>query len=242
MRNPPWIRDELILALNLYLKHRSAPPGKDSEKVIELSQFLNKMGQVTGPSQEGTFRNANGVYMKMMNFRRFDPLYTKDGKKGLSRGNKDEEFVWADFASEPERLNKACSAIRKIVDEHADDNNLVMQDEPEICDAPEGRILTRVHRVRERDRNLVKQAKKLALKKHGRLFCEACNFDFAKTYGPRGEGLIDVHHSKPLHTLAENSLTKVEDLVLLCANCHRVVHSSRKWLSVAEVAALVRAQ
>ncbi|WP_436296613.1 HNH endonuclease [Variovorax sp. LjRoot175] len=97
-----------------------------------------------------------------------------------------------------------------------------------------------MHRVRERSRKLVEQAKKLALKKHGRLFCEACKFDFADRYGAIGQGLIDVHHTKPVHTLAEGDRTSVEDLALLCANCHRVVHSSRKWLSVAEVAALVR--
>ncbi|WP_242553951.1 HNH endonuclease [Pseudomonas protegens] len=47
--------------------------------------------------------------------------------------------------------------------------------------------------------------------------------------------MIDVHHSKPLHTLQPGDKTKLADLALLCANCHRVVHSQRKWLSVAEV-------
>src|SRR5271168_302046 len=52
----------------------------------------------------GTFRNPNGVYMKMMNFRRFDPLYRARGKTGLTRGNKLEEAVWNDFASDARRL------------------------------------------------------------------------------------------------------------------------------------------
>ena len=51
----------------------------------------------------------------------------------------------------------------------------------------------------------------------------------------RVEGVIDVHHTKPLHTLQPGDKTKLSDLALLCANCHRVVHSQRKWLSVAEV-------
>ncbi|RSK73865.1 hypothetical protein EJ774_25340, partial [Pandoraea apista] len=55
-----------------------------------------------------------------------------------------------------------------------------------------------------------------------------------------GEGLIDVHHTKPVHTLAEGEITRLEDLALLCSNCHRVVHSSRRWRTVEEVAALVR--
>jgi hypothetical protein len=43
------------------------------------------------------FRNPNGVYMKLMNFRRFDPVYRAQGKSGLVRGNKLEEIVWRDF-------------------------------------------------------------------------------------------------------------------------------------------------
>ena len=34
--------------------------------------------------------------------------------------------------------------------------------------------------------------------------------------------------------------TKLEDLALLCANCHRVVHSSRRWLTVSQVKAAIK--
>ncbi|MDM0032857.1 HNH endonuclease [Variovorax sp. J22P271] len=239
-RNPIWTRDELILALGLYLKHGGRIPGADTAEVAELSSFLNKMGRVLGLAEADTYRNTNGVYMKMMNFRRFDPEYIKDGKKGLTRGNKDEEIVWGEFSQDHDRLNLVCAAIRRAVDEHAEDQDLGGTDDPGICDAPEGRVLTHMHRVRERSRKLVDQAKKQALKKYGRLSCEACSFDFETKYGPTGSGLIDVHHTKPVHTLVEGGRTRIEDLALLCANCHRVVHSSRKWLSVAEVAELVR--
>jgi predicted RNA binding protein YcfA (HicA-like mRNA interferase family) len=48
---------------------------------------------------------------------------------------------------------------------------------------PEGRILTRIHRVRERNRALVEKKKQQVLKSEGRLACEGCGFDFACTYG-----------------------------------------------------------
>jgi predicted RNA-binding protein with PUA-like domain len=101
-RNPPWTRDELILALELYLRNPSSPPGKESRAVIELSELLNKLGRVLGQRDDETFRNANGVYMKMMNFRRFDQDYTSAGKVGLTRGNKDEEAVWLEFSEDRE--------------------------------------------------------------------------------------------------------------------------------------------
>jgi len=107
------------------------------------------------------------------------------------------------------------------IDIHRDDYDLAGTDDPGIVDAAEGRVLTRVHRVRERSRKLVEQAKALALKKHGRLACEACGFEFAEKYGPAGKGIIEVHHTKPVHTLVEGDRTRTEDLALLCANCHR---------------------
>jgi predicted HNH restriction endonuclease len=239
-RNPPWSTDELILALHLYLQYRGSPPGASSPPVVELSGLLNKLGNALGLSEAETFRNPNGVYMKMMNFCRLDPEYIQDGKKGLSRGSKEEEVVWAEFAGDPVRLAAVCTAIRGTLDQTADSVTFSADDDLGISEAAEGRILTRMHRYRERSRALVEQAKKAALKRHGKLTCEACQFDFATTYGAAGQGLIDVHHTKPVHTLIEGSVTKLDDLALLCANCHRVVHSARPWLTVEQVAAMVR--
>ncbi|MHC0505287.1 HNH endonuclease [Achromobacter aegrifaciens] len=174
--------------------------------------------------------------MKLMNFRRLDPLYIHSGKKGLTRGNKDESEVWDFFSSNAAQLAQVCNAIRKG---SSRDDILELEDE-EACDAPEGRILTRLHRYRERNKELVRKAKQAALKKHGRLACEACGFDFSAVYGPRGEGLIDAHHTKPLHTVADDHRSNIEDLALLCANCHRIVHARREWLTMQELRKLVR--
>jgi predicted HNH restriction endonuclease len=111
-RNPAWIRDELILALDLYLRHRASPPSKTSNQVTELSSFLGKLAGVRGATDAETFRNANSVYMKMMNFRRFDPEYTVDGKVGLVRGNKLEKVVWKEFYPDRAALTAAVNAIR----------------------------------------------------------------------------------------------------------------------------------
>jgi predicted HNH restriction endonuclease len=115
-RNPPWSRDELILALDLYLRFRNAPPGKDSAEVAELSAFLGRMSRGLGLTDAETFRNANGVYMKMMNFRRFDPEYTADGRVGLVRGNKEEEVVWNEFSGDPAALAAAVAGLHAAVD------------------------------------------------------------------------------------------------------------------------------
>lgn len=119
-RNPAWSHDELILALDLYLRFRRMPPAKDSREVAELSAFLGRLGRARGLTEAETYRNANGVYMKMMNFRRFDPEYTSDGKVGLTRGNKDEEVTWNEFSADPARLAEAVAAIRSAIDAEHD--------------------------------------------------------------------------------------------------------------------------
>jgi predicted HNH restriction endonuclease len=237
-RNPPWTRDELILALELYLRNPASPPSKTSPEVQDLSALLNKLGQVLGRGDHEKFRNANGVYMKMMNFRRFDPDYTATGKVGLTRGNKDEQAVWNEFAADQTRLKIVANAIRQAIVLPAADEADEMEDG--VIEAEEGRLLTRLHCRKERSRKLVEQKKLLALKKFGKLQCEACLFDFEKSYGPRGKGFIEAHHTKPVETLVEGSKTKLEDLTLLCANCHRMVHSARPWLSMAELKQLLR--
>ena len=230
-RNPPWSRDELILALDFYLTHRNHIPGKTSSEIQALSLLLNDMARQTGGGREASYRNSNGVYMKLMNFRRFDPDYTREGKVGLQRGNRLEEELWSHYAGDVALLSSVSQAIRKTVQ-----GGELRGDFPTFEDgdeeAVEGRVLTALHTRRERNRRLVDRKKSQVRKRDGRLQCEACGFDFEETYGDRGRGFIECHHVKPLHTLAEAQTTRLDDLVLLCSNCHRMVHARRPWLTV----------
>ena len=67
-----------------------------------------------------------------------------------------------------------------------------------------------------------------AIKLHG-TSCMACGFDFGKTYGIWGEGFVEVHHLIPLgnETVRERVTNVAKDLVVLCANCHRMVHRKK---------------
>jgi hypothetical protein len=100
---------------------------------------------------------------------------------------------------------------------------------------PEGRSAYVTHRRRERNPALVRAAKFNALKKFGRLFCQVCDFDFGKVYGRFGDGFIEAHHTVPVSQLSENSASKVEDIALVCSNCHRMLHRRRPWLRLEEL-------
>ena len=91
-----------------------------------------------------------------------------------------------------------------------------------VSSTVEGRQVLVTHAVRERNSGLVRRAKEEFRKDHGRLFCEACRFDFQAKYGPLGKGFIEAHHLTPLREGPRT--TSLNDLMMLCANCHRMVH------------------
>lgn len=74
-RNPKWHRDELILALDLFFDFGGAPPSNNHPKVTELSFILNKLPLFSERPDPETFRNANGVDMKLCKYLCFDPNY-----------------------------------------------------------------------------------------------------------------------------------------------------------------------
>ena len=230
-RNPKWSRDELIVTLDFYLQHNPSIPDKRSSEILELSDFLNRLQMKLGGETGDKFRNPNGVYMKLMNFRRFDPSY--EGK-GLERGGKDEEVVWNLYSSNQNQLRELTESIKSLVlsDDPLPPVEIMGDDEEE---GEEGQILTRTHRYRERNNKLVTRKKQRVLREIGTLFCEACGFDFSEAYGKRGDGFIECHHTKPVSELKDGETTKIADLALVCSNCHRMIHRRKPWLSVEDL-------
>lgn len=239
--DPDWTWDEHVLALDLYLngtkplpgKTIRSVPGKTSRQVIELSQLLNALGERAGVRRSEKYRNANGVYMKLMNLRRFDPEVIALGRVGLPRGAKGEGAVWKAFGSDMAALSAAAKAIRLAI---ADTSVLLTPTED--YEASEGGAVLRLHLSRERDRKLVAKKKQQAIAANGRLVCEVCSFDFAARYGELGDGFIEAHHRKPVSQLTEGEKTRLDDLALVCANCHRMLHRYNRVISIDELASL----
>jgi 5-methylcytosine-specific restriction protein A len=44
--------------------------------------------------------------------------------------------------------------------------------------------------------------------------------------------VCEVHHRRPLAEASGPVTTRIEDLAILCANCHRAIHQTRPLLSV----------
>lgn len=101
----------------------------------------------------------------------------------------------------------------------------------------EGAKFTTLVSVYERPR----AARLQCLEAHGTV-CFGCGFDFGAFYGPDAEGLIEVHHLKPIsQSGGRRRVDPIKDLIPLCANCHRVVHMKKQEvMSLPGLKALVR--
>jgi len=96
-----------------------------------------------------------------------------------------------------------------------------------LTDAEEGGLRLREHYTRERNRSLVLRKIEETLEKYGRLECEVCNSDLGSVYGDWGNKAIECHHKIPLASATKARKTFLEDLALICANCHRVLHGGK---------------
>jgi len=105
---------------------------------------------------------------------------------------------------------------------------------------PEGKIVERIHKSRERNYQVVELAKRKFKEIHGTLFCEICEFDFEKKYGDTGTDYIEGHHTIAVSDMPPDYKTKPEEIAMLCSNCHRMVHKKRPWLSINDLKKLLK--
>jgi 5-methylcytosine-specific restriction protein A len=103
---------------------------------------------------------------------------------------------------------------------------------------PEGKV--RVRYTTQYERNPTNRSNAVII--HGTV-CQACGFDFEKTYGEIGKDYIEVHHTKPLCEVdGVVEINPATDLICICANCHRMIHRRKDTvLSLKELQGLILA-
>jgi 5-methylcytosine-specific restriction protein A len=183
------------------------------------------------------YRNPNGVYMKLCNYLRYDPTYKG---KGLAAGSKLEKEIWDSYSDSREELHRTAKIIISALSKPNYREAETPTDLEEMDTAVEGRVLTRIHSFRERKPENVEKKKAYTIKKHGKLECEVCGFVFENKYGELGKGFAECHHLIPLSELQIEKKPKLEDFAILCANCHRMIHRKKPWLTLSQLKTIVR--
>jgi len=87
----------------------------------------------------------------------------------------------------------------------------------------EGKEKAITHLFLERNKKIVAKKKQEA-KNKGCLHCEVCGFSFIEKFNVE---FIECHHKTPISKTRGKTKTKLEDLALVCANCHRMLHKKR---------------
>ena len=64
--------------------------------------------------------------------------------------------------------------------------------------------------------------------------------NFRNPDGVSMEGFAECHHTIPVSKLKKRQKTKLSDLSILCANCHRMIHRSKPMLSIEQLQELLQ--
>lgn len=89
------------------------------------------------------------------------------------------------------------------------------------------RLIT--HLRRERNPKIVRMKKAEVLAQTGALRCCICDFDFKPVYGV---DFCEVHHIVPLSKADGVVETTLDDLAIVCSNCHRILHLGKSMPSL----------
>lgn len=201
-----WSDSEFILTLDLYFNTESSEHNIRNQKIIEVARLIG--------------RTPDSVCYRLGNYVAIDPDIKA---KGFDNRSKKVATFFERYKNQKIYLHALAEQIIIMMKSGTTlDIGLDLYDED--ISFPEGKILLRLHKSRERNKSLVNRKKKTVLNKEGKLACEVCNFDYSKAYGEIGQGFIECHHIIPLAELSSTKKTKLKDLALVCANCHRMLH------------------
>ncbi|QIP86322.1 HNH endonuclease [Streptomyces sp. Tu 2975] len=224
MRSPAWTWDELMLACALVVKNGWRELRTGDAAVLELSELLRSLPLHEGVAAElPSYRSVGSVSRKTTDLATNHPAYRGKATKG---GSMDHAVVRA-FIEHEEEMLIAARAVEEGIS--SGELALIAPQPDEVADdgltALEGRLLARWALSRERSTKLRRRKIDDVLRRGRPLECEVCRFNFGLQYGRLGEGYIEIHHTLPLHISGPRE-TRIGDLALLCANCHRMCHTS----------------
>lgn len=224
--NPKWTREEVILALDLYFECGERIPSASDQRVISLSNLLRAFPHHSEAARKDSFRNPDGVAFKLQNLRQVAT------GKGLGNVSQTDREVWDALGSSPSKVKELAALIRTGVNALHE----VRESEPDYEVFAEGRVVTETHLRRERNPKL--RARLIAQRSKGSgLTCELCGKAPSAVAAGLAESMYEAHHVVPL-AAGDERTTKLSDMVLLCACCHRLIHkaiaSEKRWLNLAE--------
>lgn len=94
----------------------------------------------------------------------------------------------------------------------------------------EGELYKSETNFRKRNRGLIELKKS-----QSNYQCEICQMSFKEKYGEIGKNFIIAHHIIPISKSIVSTKTKLDDIALVCANCHNMLHRNNPPYSILEM-------
>ncbi len=190
-----------------------------------------------------------------------DVIYVKQGPLIVGRGTvkgrykfrlnlnifDNDDYLWPhqvpvawepDFPSFRLLLGGEQHTVLKLTEQHiahlkaALSSALTSEEEIQVR---EGDLTSRTIRFRQRNRAIIE-----AKKRTSRGICETCAMSFSARYRLAGKDCLQVHHKNPMAEREGATVTTLNDLVLLCPNCHAVVHTFAPGLTLEKLKAKIK--
>jgi hypothetical protein len=205
------------------------PPGEPKELWDELA-----------PTQKSSLRRL------AYEMKQGDTIYVKDGSKIVGRGTVKGQYKYdytnaiqdpygnywhhqlpvkwePNFVPVPILLGAEQHTVKplkesevKTIDQLATKRNRELL----RLEALEGERVKAEATFRSRNRGII-----LAKKAISDGSCEICEFRFENRYGILGKDCLVAHHLNPIGRRRKAIVTKMEDILLVCPNCHAVAHN-----------------
>jgi len=108
-----WDEEEILLAIELYIRSGKKPPTAERSEVIDLSNFLRHRSKKIGRAFGEKHRNPNGVESKLWNIAYIDT----DGRVGRAHGSVTDKFVCEKYLGKEDVIFRDAKIIKEKYEE-----------------------------------------------------------------------------------------------------------------------------
>lgn len=229
MKNPDWNREELILALDLYFDLDYGQMHGKNKEVVRLSNELRSLSIHQSISINENFRSVNSVGLKLANFKKLDQNFTG---RGMRAGAKLDTEIWKEFHRHRDKLKSEADLVRQLYlnskIQTSTRNKLQYQN-----------FAYQLHKNRETDPFILKYKLDI-IQGNNKIRCEVCSLDVEKLYGEIGKNIIEMHYTKEVKQDSKRSLSEIEDFILVCPNCHKILEEQFEVINAEDLKRIIK--
>jgi hnh endonuclease len=206
--------------------------------VITTRDLISQLTGILHPTGVDAMilKNRKDTYFsqKVRNLKSHDTLTSKDLATNENKGFKITPKGRAFLSSHRDVLDYILAEpfnyedIKSALDDIKERDDLLPIEEI----ISEGNVITKNIKIRERSSRLRLRAIEY-FTHDDKICCDCCGFNFPQYYGGGyGKDCIEIHHIKPIFQYKDESFDQslekaLQNLLPVCPNCHRVIHSNR---------------